>query len=487
MSFKPTPTLLCDFYKTGHRAQYPIGTEVVYSTWTPRSNKYFPQADAVITFGIQAFVKEYLIDYFNDNFFNRPKADVISEYTRIIKNCLLIEEPYIAHMEALHDLGYLPLEIKCLEEGTPCPIRVPMLTIENTNKEFFWLTNFLETLMSGQLWIPSTSATIAKHYRSILDKYALETVGNTSFVPFQGHDFSMRGMSMESAVLSGMGHLIPFAGSDTIPAIMGLEQWYGADVEKELVGCSVYATEHSVMCAGGKDDEFETYRRLIEDVYPKGIVSIVSDTWDLWHTLTDILPRLKESIMKRDGKVVIRPDSGDPVNIICGTRDGAPYSNKTPSEKGVVELLWDVFGGTVNDLGFKELDPHIGAIYGDAITPERATQICERLKAKGFASTNVVFGIGSYTYQYNTRDTFGFALKSTYVEKNGQAEAIFKDPITDDGTKKSLTGRVAVLEDLTAIDSLGRDYDGVDMLQTVFLDGELKNEITLAQVRENAK
>lgn len=488
--FNPTPALLCDFYKTGHREQYPIGTEVVYSTWTPRSNRYFPQADSVVVFGIQAFIKNFLIDYFNENFFDRPKDEVVAEYKRIIKNCLLVQEPHTAHIEELHDLGHLPLEIKALEEGTSCPIRVPMLTIENTLPQFFWLTNFLETIMSAELWIPATSATIARHYREILDKYAMETVGNTDFVQFQGHDFSMRGMSMESGYLSGMGHLIPFVGTDTIPAIQAMEAFYCANVEKELVGCSVFATEHSVMCAGGKEDEYETYRRLIEDVYPSGIVSIVSDTWDLWNTLTNILPRLKDSIMNRDGKVVIRPDSGDPVDIICGEYQShhADFEDRIqPHEKGVIELLWDVFGGAVNDLGFKELDPHIGAIYGDAITPERATQICERLKAKGFASTNVVFGIGSYTYQYNTRDTFGFALKSTYVEKSGKAEAIFKDPITDDGTKKSLTGRVAVLEDMTAIDNLDKNYDGVDMLKTVFKDGVGYNEISLAQIRENVK
>ena len=503
--FKPTPMLLADFYKTGHRPQYPNKSEAVYGTWTPRSNRYFPQADKVVAFGFQAFIKNFLIDYFNENFFDRPKEEVVAEYVRIIKNCLGVQDVAVDHIEDLHDLGFLPLEIKALEEGTLCPIRVPMLTIENTDKRFFWLTNFLETLMSSELWIPSTSATIAKHYRGILDKFAMETVGDTSFSQFQGHDFSMRGMSLESSYLSGMGHLTSFVGTDTIPAIGALEAWYNADVEKELVGCSVMATEHSVMCAGGKDDEFETYRRLIEDIYPSGIVSIVSDTWDLWNTITDILPKLKDSIMNRDGKVVIRPDSGDPVDIICGVqkknlsfnKDGSAtyYNGGTPknddpivcpsAQKGVIELLWDIFGGTVNDLGFKELDPHIGAIYGDAITPERATQICERLKAKGFASTNIVFGIGSYTYQYNTRDTFGFALKSTYVEVDGEPRAIFKDPVTDDGTKKSLYGRVAVLEDMTAIDNLSRDYDGPDMLKPIFRDGKLLVDLTLQQVRDN--
>tara|TARA_R110001606_G_scaffold153409_1_gene294537 strand:+ start:1744 stop:3375 length:1632 start_codon:yes stop_codon:yes gene_type:complete len=504
--FNPTPMLIADFYKTGHLPQFPDKTDVIYETWTPRSNRYFPQADKVVVFGFQSFIKQYLIDYFNENFFDRDKASIVVEYTRIIKNCIGTQDVDTQHIEDLHDLGYLPLEIKALEEGTLCPIRVPMMTIENTDKRFFWLAGFLETFMSTELWAGSTSATIALHYRKILNKYAMETVGNTDFVPFQGHDFSMRGMNTwRGSVSTGMGHLLPFVGSDTIPAILGLEAFYNADVEKELVGCSISATEHSVMCAGGKEDEYETYRRLIEDIYPNGMLGIVSDTWDLWNTLTVIIPQLKEAIMKRDGKVVIRPDSGDPVDIICGVgkhhlnfkKDGTAtyYNGGMPkdsdpivcpsAQKGVVELLWDTFGGTVNELGYKELDSHIGAIYGDAITPERATQICERLKAKGFASTNVVFGIGSYTYQFTTRDTFGFALKATYVEIDGEPRAIFKDPITDDGTKKSLYGRVAVLEDMTAIDNLDRSYDGPDMLKPIFRDGKLLVDLTLQQVRDN--
>ena len=503
---KTPATLLCDFYKVSHREQYPKGTEYVYSTWTPRTSR-IKGIDKVVAFGFQGFIKEYLIDYFNENFFSRDKVDIIEEYKRVIKYCLFVSEPDTQHIEDLHDLGYLPIEITALPEGTLVPIRVPMLTICNTDKRFFWLTNYLETLLSCELWQPSTSATLAYEYKKLLTKWVEKTGGDLDFVQFQGHDFSMRGMgSLESAKISGAGHLTSFSGTDSVPAILYLEDNYGADISKGLVGCSVNATEHSVMCAGGKNDEFETYRRLIEDVYPTGIVSIVSDTWDLWNTLTDIIPRLKESIILREGKVVIRPDSGDPVDIICGL-DGffksegvnLSYSNyikdfdhevSEPAFKGVIELLWDTFGGTINDKGYKVLDPHIGAIYGDAITLDRCEQICSRLAAKGFASTNIVFGIGSFTYQYNTRDTFGFALKSTHVTINGKEYNIFKDPITDDGTKKSQTGRVVVLEDKD-----GELYfeDGFtyreaawhleDKLQTILDNGKLCNETTLDEVR----
>ncbi len=294
-------------------------------------------------------------------------------------------------------------------------------------------------------------------------------------------------------MMSGAGHLLCFVGTDTIPAIDFLEEYYGADSDKELVGCSVAATEHSVMCMGGDGvDEYKTFKRLVTDVYPTGIVSIVSDTWDLWRVCAEYLPSLKETILARDGKVVIRPDSGDPVDIICGL--SREYGKgQTHEEKGVIELLWDTFGGTTNDKGYKVLDPHIGAIYGDSITIERANAICERLAAKGFASTNVVFGIGSYTYQYNTRDTFGFAMKATYgeVEENGNVvgREIYKDPVTDDGTKKSAKGLLKVQrnqydEQLELVDCVDWERESEGELQTVFKDGKLIVDQTLSEIRE---
>lgn len=496
MSHYPA-TLLCDFYKLSHKAQYPQGTEKVYSTWIPRESRV-PGISKVVAFGFQAFIQKYLIEYFEVEFFERPVEAVVHEYERLIQHTLGVTDVDSSHIAALHDLGYLPIEIKAVPEGTLVPLRVPMLTIENTDPRFFWVTNYLETLFSTETWLACTAATLAYEYRWLLEGYARDTGGPVEFVDFQGHDFAMRGMSsLESACVSGAGHLLSFKGTDTIPAIFWLEDYYRANVEKELVGTSIPATEHSVMCAAGKDDERETYRRLIQDVYPEGMVSIVSDTWDLWNTLTVILPSLHDEIMARGplgplpGKVVIRPDSGDPVNIICG--DAA--SDDPRARKGVVELLWDEFGGEVNEKGYKQLDSHIGVIYGDAITLDRCEQICKRLKAKGFASTNMVYGIGSFTYQYNTRDTFGFALKSTQVQVDGVERAIFKDPATDvKKMKKSLTGRCVVIEDydtaeIIVIDGLDRAkagmYAHVDMLQVVFRDGVDFNVQSLAQIREH--
>ena len=488
---KQIATLLCDFYKISHRQMYPQGTETIYSTWTPRTSR-MQGVDSVVAFGFQAFLKK-LNNIFEDNFFSRPKVDVVQEYERVIKFTLGVQNPDTSHIEALHDLGYLPLEVKAVEEGTIIPLKVPMLTIQNTNPKFFWLTNYIETLASCELWQPTTSATIANEYRKLLESYAMETVGETGFVPFQGHDFSMRGLSsLESAISSGMGHLLSFVGTDTIPAINAAEILYGANVEKELIGTSIPATEHSIQCTYA--DDMKYFEEIITKIYPNGLVSIVSDGYDYWDVIESVLPALKDKIMARKGgpvgdKVVIRPDSGDPVLIICGNPNG-----KTELErKGSIEALWDLFGGTVSQQGYKVLDSHIGLIYGDAITLSRCKEICEKLKQKGFASTNVVFGIGSYTYQYNTRDTFGFALKSTLAVINGDEKMIFKDPKTDDGTKKSQKGRVVVYKKVDNtigfIDNLmlNQDFTSTDLLKTIYKDGKIVKEITFSQIRENLR
>lgn len=473
------PILLKDFYKTDHRRQYPEGTEEVYSNFTPRGSR-IDGIDKVVVFGIQYFLQEFLINQFEHNFFVRPKSTVLRAFKRRMDTSLGPDSVSVDHMAALHDLGYLPLEIKALSEGSLCPMRVPLLTIRNTKPEFFWLTNDLETLISAALWHPITSATIAFEYRKILSSYAEETSDIPEFVAWQGHDFSMRGQtSIESAMASGAAHLLSFTGTDTIPAIDFLEEYYGADAEKELIGGSVPATEHSVMCLGGSETEEGTFKRLITEVYPKGIISIVSDTWDYWKVIGETLPALKDIILSRDGKVVIRPDSGDPVDILCG--DSTSFD--TLKRKGTVEALWDLFGGTVNSKGYKQLDPHIGVIYGDSITIDRCKAICERLLAKGFASTNCVFGIGSYTYQYVTRDTFGFAMKATHGIIKGKAADIFKDPKTDSGLKRSAKGYLRVLPDFTLAEGVSKEVADGGLLETVFLDGKITRVQTLAGIR----
>jgi nicotinamide phosphoribosyltransferase len=509
------PLLESDAYKVDHRRQYPAGTTRVYSNFTNRGSR-IPGVEKVVHFGLQAFLQQYCIEAFAP-FFAADEDDVAREYEEAITSILGPNQVGSDHIRALHRLGYLPLRFAAVPEGTLVPLRVPSFTVENTLPEFFWLTNFIETVLSASVWHPSTTATIAHQYREILERFARLTGADPAGIDFQLHDFSYRGQTgTHAAAASAAGHLLSFKGSDTLAALDWARRYYAGD--NGMILGSVPATEHSVMCAGGQDDELGTYSRLL-DVYPSGIVSIVSDTWDLWSVLTEILPQLRDRILARDGKVVIRPDSGDPVDILCGdidvrdepapTDDAHAYDEwaatsrganasyyqhekaagrLSPANIGVVELLWDQFGGTVNEAGYKVLDSHIGAIYGDSITTERAERILERLAAKGFASSNVVFGVGSYSYQYVTRDTFGSAMKATWVEIDGVGRDIQKSPITDNGLKKSATGRLAVERspfsgDLVLVQQAEPWEEKLSELQPVWEDGKFLRYQSFADVR----
>lgn len=580
-----------DFYKTGHGPQYPSGTEYVYSNLTPRSVKY-ASTDRITVFGIQSFIAKRLIKEFNDTFFNQPLNTVIQKYQRRMDNALGKGTVTTKHLKDLHNLGFLPMHIKALPEGVSVKPLIPVMTMINTLPEFFWLTNYLETVCSCDVWQPMTNMSVAREYFSLLTGFAEDTGVDPEFVKVQAHDFSMRGMAgVEAAAASGAAHLAAgFTGTDCVPAIDYLEDWYFADSDKEMVGCSVPATEHSVMCMGTKEDEQATFERIL-DLYPQGIKSIVSDTWNLWQVITEYAPNLRDKInaakdimsyeaydyqepcagelqlayqkgfkvvkvadkeyraINTDlqgtvflgteieapvlivpGKTVFRPDSGDPVKILTGYKALTKYvfdsveeaishacdypqdtydfevfevvgkvfvrlsDYKLVSEhevKGVVELLWEQFPGIVNARGYKELTK-VGAIYGDSITLERAKQIMQRLKDKGFASSNVVLGIGSFTYQYNTRDTYGMAVKATWGMVDGVPREIFKDPITDDGTKKSATGLLRVeleragnklVPEYVLYDRQTKYEEGCGELRTVFLDGIHMNQQTLEEIR----
>jgi len=554
--------LLTDGYKLDHRRQYPKGTECVYSTWIPRDMEYLSEklnvkVDKAVSFGFQFFVKKYLVENFNKYFFSRPKEEVLNEYQTFIDDFMPGNTIGVSHIAELHDLGYLPIEIKALKEGTLCPKGVPMLTIKNTLSQFFWVTNYLETLMSSGLWLATNSATIAYHFKKNLYEHFRDTVGleyTKYFSDFLVHDFSMRGMGgVDAAINSGIGHIACFYGSETLPAIQVAKQYYNAEAN---VCSTVPASEHSVMCAGSKENEEETFRRLFNEVYPEGFVSIVSDTWDYWRVITEYLPKFKEEIMARNGRVVIRPDSGDPVHIICGYRyfdfsdkaleeidnvfmtnmfnelrhnnnekhdikfstqlnsynkqdtvlsfyfnvkGGKFYKADIHSLEGVkivevheaevigtYEYMWKIFGGTEEN-GYKILDTHIGIIYGDSITLPRQKEIYNRLKEKGFAATNLVLGVGSYTYQNNTRDQLGFAMKATWVKINGQGQEIFKEPKTDNGLKKSLVGLCKVIEDgdtIKVVDKVSEEEENTGLLQTIFKDGKVYNEQSMTEIRE---
>lgn len=501
-----------DAYKLGHGLQDPQGITLKYSNLTPRADRLFKAIQGfdhkVVVFGVQGGWQE-IVEIWDRSFFSQSKKKAIARYKRRVDGMIGADAIPVDKMERLHDLGYLPLSLRSIDEGARIGMKVPMLTLESTHPDFSWLTNYLETIVSNTMWKSMTNATIAFEYKRLLTKFAKLTGSSLDLVQFQAHDFSARGMSgPEDAARSGAAHLAAGnSGTDTVSAIDYLEDYYGADSDKELVGVSVPATEHavsssnilvrqrSILADPELDETEESARELAETmflydlitlIHPTGFVSYVADTYDYWNVLTKVLPSymVKRRVMSRDGKLVIRPDSGDPVKIICGDPDAATEWER----KGSIEVLYEIFGGTVTETGHKLLDPHIGLIYGDSITLERAEKILTRLAEKGFASGNVVFGVGSYTYQCNTRDTFGTAMKATYVEINGEGIEIYKDPSTGDKLKKSAKGLLrVVLEDdeyvLYDQQTKEQAYGPDNELKERWRDGKWIVRTTLEEVR----
>lgn len=551
-----SPILMCDFYKVSHISMYDKRSEIVQDNMTPRNAKHFihfaDNDQRVMMAGLQGFIKWFLIDMFNENFFKKSKEEAIEQYKMI---CELSIGPKMVEMwgfEALHDLGYLPLEIRSIPEGTLSPVQVPLFTIQNTHPDFYWLPNFLESVMSAETWKTITTATTFWQYRKLSEAWAAETCDNNGHVAFQNHCFAYRGESgTHDAAQSEFGQLINSMGTDTIPAILYANRYYG--MKGKFVAGSIPASEHSVATTNigfivarlqGENPELtldearflaevEFLKRYITEIFPKGFISYVADSYDFWAIITRAALILKEEIMARDGRVVFRPDSGIPEHIIAGYRyigdfktydeasnaawesengevvsvngkyytihfdDTDGYLDIEPSEltehevKGAIQCLWDIFGGEVNSKGFRVLDTHVGLIYGDSITVTRAKDIFERLKDRGFASSNIVFGVGSYTTQYTTRDSLGMAVKATGAVIDGQQIMVVKEPKTDLG-KKSAKGFLKVVRNmfgqLELIDNCQlEDVQSPDNeLRRVFYNGKLIVDEDLTTIRERA-
>lgn len=506
--FKPSTLFYTDGYKIGHKKMLAKGTTRLYGTWIPRSTKHAPKGvTKIVSFGQQLAMK-WLHDEFKENFFSLSTEEAM-EFGKDMSMYLGMDYD-ASHFEALHKLGYLPIRVKALPEGIETNPNVPHMTFINTVDGFAWLTLYLETIISSLAWKPSTSATIALQYKRNVVKWVMKTdPANAFLIPFLCHDFSARGLSPWDMLSSGLGHASSFSGSDTIICIPGARYFYNEPKDQVAI-YSVNASEHSVSTTKiftvGEEQMMVDW---LKD-FPDGIFSMVSDTFDLTMVAKPssggFCYNQKELIMGRNGKLVIRPDSGDPVDIICGhghteltdveKRAGYPEFYT----KGLIECLWDIFGGTINEQGFKVLDPHIGAIYGDSITLDRQIQIYERLAAKGFAATNIVLGVGSFTYQMNTRDTLGFAAKGAWfeVDENGAKVGydIYKDPVTDDGTKKSLKGLIRVDEITATSEETGKTYTKYEVktqctseeeaggiLQTIYEDGHFHNQASLTEIR----
>jgi nicotinamide phosphoribosyltransferase len=493
-----------DGYKQSHRPLYPqpgsehgdgTGTTRILINWTNRSNKLLPNSSHAVVFGLQYFIQSYLVETW-ESFFAAAEDEVVDLFLAELDAYFGPGHTLDAeHVRALHRLGYLPLKVRALKEGTLAPIGVATVTIENTHDEFFWLPNYIETALSATIWHPSTTATVALEYRDIIETWVERTGTVTPGTLFQAHDFSMRGQtSLTSAAASGAGHLTSFLGTDSMPSLDFIRRYYPG--ENGALAGSVPATEHSVMCIRGQQGELEVFKHIL-DTFPTGVVSAVSDGYDLFKVLTEVLPQLKAEILSRDGKLVIRPDSGDPVDIVTGEyvidEDLVEYEHAksrgrvTPEMSGVVELLGDLFGYTVNDKGYKVLDSHIGVIYGDSITQERATAIFRRLAAKGWAAENVVLGVGSFTYQYKTRDNLGSAVKATWAVVDGEPVDIQKDPKTGGGGKKSAKGRIVLHRDETGeirqLEGTKPEDDESSLLELVWEDGYFYRHQSFADVR----
>ena len=590
------PFVATDWYKPSHISMYHEKTGFIQSNFTPRSARLFPHfatADQrVMPAGIQGFVKWFFIDMFQRNFFNVSKKKAISGLQKHADKSIGKGKVDMSGIEAVYDLGYLPLEIRALPEGSLSPIGVPVYTIQNTVPGFGWLVNFFESVMSSETWKTMNTATTMRQFKILCVNAAKETCDNMDHLPFQCHMFAFRGEAgLADASQSELGHLIHFMGTDTIPSQWYAEEYY--NMEDEFVAGSIPATEHSVATTNigfivedlksraypdGAVPSLDELRyraevifldKMLTKLYPDGPFSYVADSYDWGRMVSEGLRELKPQIMARDGKLVFRPDSGDPVRVICGIelpvvnldienttdehnergswsrdeiiedyiRDVAYYATQerdgeedfdfifqdktgkvykavmrtyfeydrtlhselvsyeehflTDEEKGAIQVMWEIFGGTVNSKGYKVLDPHIGLIYGDSITVQRATQIFKQLKAKGFASSNVVFGVGSYTTQYATRDSLGSAVKATAAIIDGIEIMVSKEPKTDPG-KRSAKGAVKVVRgedgNFKLVDGFG--FDELDTpdneLRVIFRDGKMIVDESLTDLRNRA-
>lgn len=480
--YRTNPMLLIDYYKAVHAEMLPQKMTKSVSYFTPRMSR-IDRWDKVVMFGLQGMIKTYLIDYFNREFFERPFAEVIGEYKRVLDNTLGQNVYGIEKIEKLHRLGYLPIEIMALPEGTRVPVHVPMFGITNTHPEFAWLPQALESLISAESWHPMIAATVGYTYREIVNKYYALTCDDTIERAKALGAFDFRGEECtESAVKAGAGWCMSFLNTATVPVVPYLEQMYDCDCTKEPVAFGSPSTEHAVMCSNFAvdGDEITLLRRLLTEIYPNTSFSVVLDSYDYWHVIDTLLPLLKEEILSHNGCMLMRGDSGDCVEVVTKT----------------VFKLWEEFGGTVNSKGYKVLNPHVKAIYGDSITVQRCEQIYRILMENGFACSNVALGVGSFSFQCIeedgvlkpfTRDTFSSCIKATYCEIDGKPYPIFKDP-KEGGFKKSQKGCCVVFEEnggLQYRDGLSWEEAAVaeNLLQTVFKDGVLVKEQSLQEIR----
>ena len=460
--------LLTDSYKVTHWKQYPKGTTKVYSYLESRGGKF----DNTLFYGLQYFIKRYL------------SGQVITEQKiQQAKNLLnshlgsdLFNESGWRHILDKHN-GCLPIRIKAVPEGTVVKTGNVLVTVENTDPEVPWLTNYIETILLN-IWHPITVGTLSREVKKNLIKYLKKTTSYnseelTGVVSFMLHDFGCRGVgNPETAGLGGSAHIINFLGTDTLPAITLAQEFYNTE---NPLAFSIPASEHSTMTSWGEPFEVKAMENML-DSYPTGLVACVSDSFDIIRACRDYWgTALRDKILSRDGRLVIRPDSGDPVQTL----------------KQIFHILWDKFGGTTNDKGFKVLDPHVRVIQGDGVNFESISDICNMMIEEGFSIENIAFGMGGALLQKVDRDTQKFAFKCSSITINGEEAEVRKNPIeiNEKGErvqsfKKSKAGRLKLVNGQTIEHS--HDEEGDELIE-VFRNGEITKEWTFEEVRERAK
>ena len=457
--------LLADAYKYSHYKLYVPGTSKIYSYLESRGGMF----DETVFYGLQYFIKEYLAG----TAFTKENID---EAEKILNGVFGSKGIFNrANFEYILDTydGKLPIRIKAVPEGMAVPTHNVLMTIENTDPKCFWLTNFLETLLM-QVWYPSTVATLSREIRKVVQQYFDKTAEDTSktAIEFALNDFGFRGVSsVESAGLGGSAHLVNFMGSDTVYASAFARKYYDA---KQVYGKSVSATEHSIMTLLGPQGEREVFEHVLH-AYPDGILSVVSDSYDIFKAVGDLWgTEFKEEILKRNGTLVIRPDSGDPVQTLLR----------------VFEILFDRFGFTTNSKGFRVLPKQVRVIQGDGIDYDSIKLIYNALVAHGISVENLILGMGGALLQKVNRDTQKFALKCSYAEVGSEKVEVRKSPVemNEEGKlvpsfKTSKAGRLKLVNEGGRYRTVAESAPGEDMLQTVFENGELKKSYTFEEIR----
>ncbi|GHN00597.1 nicotinate phosphoribosyltransferase [Cytophagales bacterium WSM2-2] len=458
--------LLADAYKYSHYKLYYPGTTKIYSYLESRGGMF----DETVFYGLQYFLKEYL----EGPAFSKENVDEAEELLQgVFGRKGVFDRSNFDYILSKHG-GKLPVKIKAVPEGKAIPVKNVLMTIENTDPKCFWLTNFLETLLM-QVWYPSTVATLSHEIRKTVEHYFNLTADESakSGIDFVLNDFGFRGVSsVESAGLGGSAHLVNFMGSDTVYASAFAKKYYGA---KKVYGMSVPATEHSIMTLLGANGEKEIFNHVL-DAYPDGILSCVSDSYNIFNAVGELWGKeFKDKILQRNGTLVIRPDSGDPVRTLLA----------------VFEMLFDRLGFTTNTKGYRVLPKQVRVIQGDGVDHESIGAIYEALKAKGISAENLVLGMGGALLQKVNRDTQKFALKCSYAEVNGKAVNVQKSPMemNEKGEmvksfKTSKAGRLKLIEAHDSFQTVSENEKGEDIMRTVFENGEIKVNHAFEEIRE---